>query len=207
MNSPQASPSALGTNVPELFCALRETRCVEDKFEEVFEAELDSLHGYLARRLGSAAADDLAADTFVIAYRRWSDFDASRPVRPWLYGIAANLLQHHWRKERRMLRAYARTGLDPVAQDDEAAVERLDARAENAHLAQALAELRPAERDVLLLHAWAELSDGDIAQALSLPVGTVKSRLSRARDHMRNRLGGSGKVEVETTSAVEEVGR
>lgn len=106
-----------------------------------------------------------------------------------------------------MLRAYARTGLDPVAQDDEAAVERLDARAENAHLAQALAELRPAERDVLLLHAWAELSDGDIAQALSLPVGTVKSRLSRARDHMRNRLGGSGKVEVETTSAVEEVGR
>ncbi|HEY3550638.1 MAG TPA: RNA polymerase sigma factor [Gaiellaceae bacterium] len=193
--------------MPELFCALRETRCVEDKFEEVFEAELDSLHGYLARRLGSAAADDLAADTFVIAYRRWSDFDASRPVRPWLYGIAANLLQHHWRKERRMLRAYARTGLDPVAQDDEAAVERLDARAENAHLAQALAELRPAERDVLLLHAWAELSDGDIAQALSLPVGTVKSRLSRARDHMRNRLGGSGKVEVETTSAVEEVGR
>ena len=83
-------------------------------FEEAFEAEFVSLHRYLARRLGASAADDLAADTFAVAFRSWDRLDPARPVRPWLYGIAANLVRHHWRKERRMLRAYARTGVDPV---------------------------------------------------------------------------------------------
>src|SRR5205823_13591385 len=125
-------------------------------------------------------------------YRRWDDLDPSRPVRPWLYGIAANLLRHHWRKERRMLRAYARSGSDlALGQEDEANVERADAQAQKPVLAEALAEIRPSEREVLLLHAWAELTDAEIAEALSLPIGTVKSRLSRARERLRNRLAAS----------------
>jgi DNA-directed RNA polymerase specialized sigma24 family protein len=83
-------------------------------FDAAFAAEFGPLYGYLRRRVGADAAEDLAAATFATAYPSWERVDLFRPVRPWLYGIAANLVRHHWRKERRMLRAYARTGVDPV---------------------------------------------------------------------------------------------
>jgi predicted RNA polymerase sigma factor len=63
-------------------------------FDDAFSAEFASLHGYLARRLGASAADDLAAETFAVALRNWDRLDPERPVRPWLYGIAANLMRH-----------------------------------------------------------------------------------------------------------------
>jgi len=168
-------------------------------FDAAFEAEFASLHRYLARRLGASAADDLAAETFAVAFRSWDRLDPERPVRPWLYGIAANLVRHHWRKERRMLRAYARTGVDPVFADEDEAVERADAEGRQRELATALAELRRDEREALLLHAWAELSDSEIADALGLPVGTVKSRLSRAREKLRNQLREVGQEPVEAS--------
>lgn len=90
-----------------------------------------------------------------------------------------------------MLRAYARTGVDPVHAEDEPA-------ADSRELAAALAELGRDEREILLLHAWAELTDAEIAAALDLPVGTVKSRLSRAREKLRNRLDPVGQEVVET---------
>jgi RNA polymerase sigma factor (sigma-70 family) len=174
-------------------------------FDQVFEAEYRPLRGYLYRRLGSSEADELAAETFAIAYRRWDDLDPSRPARPWLYGIAANLLRHRWRKERRMLRAYARSGNEQTpAQSDDASVERADAEAQMRSLAAALAELRSGEREVLLLHAWADMNDAEIAEALSLPIGTVKSRLHRARKRMRNRLAQSGQVEVNALTTTSE---
>jgi RNA polymerase sigma factor (sigma-70 family) len=168
-------------------------------FEAAFEAEFAPLHRYLARRLGQSLADELAAETFAVAFRSWDRLDPTRPVRPWLYGIAANLVRHHWRKERRMLRAYARTGVDPVLAEVDEVAERLDAERRQRELAKALAALRPAEREILLLHAWAELTDSEIAEALSLPIGTVKSRLSRARERLRNQLGGVGQEPVEAS--------
>jgi RNA polymerase sigma-70 factor (ECF subfamily) len=167
-------------------------------FEAAFEAEFASLHRYLARRLGASVADDLAAETFEVAFRNWGRLDPERLVRPWLYGIAANLVRHHWRKERRMLRAYARTGVDPVFTEDDEAVERADADTRRRELATALAELRRDEREILLLHAWAELTDSEIADALGVPIGTVKSRLSRTREKLRNQLGGVGQEPVRT---------
>lgn len=168
-------------------------------FEDAFEAEFGPLHRYLARRLGVSVADELAAETFAIAFRRWDRLDPKRPVRPWLYGIAANLVRHHWRKEQRMLHAYARTGVDPVLAGWERADERLDAEARKRELAEALAALRRDEREILLLHAWAELTDSEIADAVGLPLGTVKSRLSRMREKLRNRLGEVGQEAVEAT--------
>lgn len=168
-------------------------------FDAAFEAEFASLHRYVARRLGASAADDLAAETFAVAFRNWDRLDPERPVRPWLYGIAANLMRHHWRNERRMLRAYARTGVDPVLPEEDDAVERADADARHRGLATALAGLRRDEREILLLHAWAELSDSEIAEALAVPLGTVKSRLSRAREKLRNRLGEVGQEAIEAT--------
>src|ERR1041384_7723027 len=96
-------------------------------FDAVFAAEFGPLHRYLRRRVGANGADDLAAATFATAYTNWERFDSARPVRPWLYGIAANLVLHRWRSERRMLRACARTGVDPVLSEDDEVVERLDA--------------------------------------------------------------------------------
>jgi RNA polymerase sigma factor (sigma-70 family) len=194
------------TRRPEPNRPLRESRGMGCSFDEVFRAEYAPLHRYLYRRLGTSLADDLAAETFATAFRRWSEFDASRPVRPWLFGIAANLLRHHWRRERRMLRAYARSGIDHgSAQVDEVSLSGVEAQRQQRALATALAELRPAEREILLLHAWAELSDAEIAEAISAPVGTVKSRLNRARLKMRNRLVPTGQLEVNRlTPTVEE---
>lgn len=168
-------------------------------FDAAFEAEFASLHRYLARRVGASTADEVAAETFSVAFRNWDRLDSERPVRPWLYGIAANLVRHHWRKEQRMLRAYARTGLDPVLAEEDAVVERIDAETRKRELAEALAALRRDEREILLLHAWAELTDAEIADALGLPIGTVKSRLSRTRERLRNRLGEVGQETVEAT--------
>jgi RNA polymerase sigma-70 factor (ECF subfamily) len=88
-----------------------------------------------------------------------------------------------------MLRAYARTGLDPVFAEDTPAEDTRE-------LASALAELRRDEREILLLHAWAELTDTEIAAALGIPAGTVKSRLSRTREKLRNRLEPVGQEAV-----------
>jgi RNA polymerase sigma factor (sigma-70 family) len=173
-------------------------------FGSVFEAEFPGLHRYLRRRVGAAHADDLTAATFANAYASWERFDPARPVRPWLYGIAANLARHHWRAERRMLRAYARTGVDPVLPGGDDALDRLAAQARRRELAAALAELRPRDREILLLHAWAELSDAEIAAALSMPIGTVKSRLHRTRGRLRNRLAADGQSAANTAIATAE---
>lgn len=164
-----------------------------EEFDRAFAADFDAIHGFIRRRLGRELADDLAAETFAVAFRQWARVDLSRPVRPWLYGIAANLIRRHRREEVRKLRAYARTGVDPAVEaGEEEAAERAAAQAQRRVLAQALAELRPDERAVLLLYAWAELTDAEIAAVLGLPLGTVKSRLSRARERLRNRLGEIG---------------
>jgi RNA polymerase sigma factor (sigma-70 family) len=170
-------------------------------FAEMFRNEFAAVHRYIRRRVGRDAADDISADTFAAAYAGWSRFDPARPVRPWLYGIATNVLRRHHRDEERKLRAYARTGVDPVGGGDEGeVVHRLDANTQQRALALALAGLRPDEREVLLLHAWAELSDEEIAAALSIPLGTVKSRLHRTRERVRNQLEDIGKQTHETLS-------
>lgn len=176
-------------------------------FDEVFAAEFAALHRYLHRRVGASAAEDLAAATFVTAYARWDRLEPGRSARPWLYGIAANLVRHHWRDEQRMLRAYARTGIDPVLDDATEVIARVDAHRRRRELAGSLAELRRGDREILLLHAWAELTDAEIASALSLRIGAVKSRLHRTRQRLRNRLGKDGQVEGEVfTSARKESG-
>lgn len=170
-------------------------------FEEVFAVEFGPLYRFLRRRVGAAVAEELAEAAFATAFANWERLDPARPVRPWLYGIAANLLRHHWRDEQRMLRACARSGVDPMLAEEDEAVARIGAGVQRRALAAALAGLRPRDREILLLHAWAELSDSEIAAALSLPVGTVKSRLHRTRERLRNRLTVDGQSAVKTVSS------
>jgi RNA polymerase sigma factor (sigma-70 family) len=181
------------------------TRADQRRFNEAFEAEFPSVYRFLRRRVGRESADELCAETFALAYEKWHRYDAERPVRPWLYGIAINLIRHHYRDEERKLRAYARTGVDPLANGDEVeTIHRVHASAQRRRLAEALARLRPNDRDILLLHAWAELEDREIAMALSIPVGTVKSRLHRTRARLRNSLEPIGQPTVEAGSTSEK---
>jgi RNA polymerase sigma-70 factor (ECF subfamily) len=168
-----------------------------EAFAGLYDRHAAPLHRYVARRLGDGAADDIVAETFLDAFRRRHKYDPARPdARPWLYGIAANLIGKHSRAEVRMLRAYSRTGADPVqaghpASDETARADsRLSARAAQRDLAAALAALRAGDREVLLLVAWADLSYPEVAAALRIPVGTVRSRLHRARTQVRDALGG-----------------
>jgi RNA polymerase sigma factor (sigma-70 family) len=150
-------------------------------FELIFERHFGSVHGYLHRRAGRDLADELAAETFVLAFERRASCRASGSVLPWLYGIATNVLCRSWRAERRQLRAYGRSGVDQWAVYEDEAAARVDGSALDARLARALAAMRPQERDALLLYALAELSYEEIACALDVPVGTVRTWLHRAR--------------------------
>jgi RNA polymerase sigma-70 factor (ECF subfamily) len=164
-------------------------------FAKVFDRHFGGVHRFIARRVGSELADDLAAETFVEAFRSRGRYDpAHADARPWLYGIAVNLLRHHHRRERRRLRAYARIGVEAATDEgDLGRVEaRVDADAAGPRLALALASLGPGDREVLLLFAWADLSYAEIARALGLPVGTVRSRLHRARAQIRELIGDVG---------------
>ena len=169
------------------------SRSAPDRFADLFRRHYPTIHAYLQRRVGPDDADDLAAETFVRAFRARGKYDVTRQdARPWLFGIASNLLREHWRQERRHLRRYATTGVDPLAPWTEEVDERLDAARDGPKLAEAIASLSRGERDVLLLHAWAELSPAQIAEALDLTPGTVRSRLSRAREHSRQRFSSTG---------------
>ncbi|MBN9621552.1 MAG: RNA polymerase sigma factor [Actinobacteria bacterium] len=158
-------------------------------FGAIFERHYDAVHGYLQRRLDPARADEIASQTFLIAFDGRRRFDRSRAdARPWLFGIATNLAHNHRRHELVELRAMA--AMRPEAGAPVEGVEaRVDAERLRGPLARALAELPTEEADVLCLLVWAELGQGEIADALSIPVGTVKSRLSRARGRLRDALG------------------
>jgi RNA polymerase sigma factor (sigma-70 family) len=111
-------------------------------------------------------------------------------LRPWLLGIATNLVHGAARTERRRYRALARAGAEPptAAGSDEVHA-RVDAAALRGPLADALAGLKERDRDVLLLVAWGQLGYEEIAAVLEIPVGTVRSRLNRARRQTRAALG------------------
>jgi len=159
------------------------------RFETLFERHFTAIFRYVGRRLGRQAAEDVAAEVFLRAFELRGRYDGGHAdARPWLFGIAANLVRHSWRDEQRRLRALARRPATPAAVPDDAEG-RLDSRAQAPRLAQALAELRADEREVLLLVAWAELTYDEVARALDIPLGTVRSRLHRARAHMSARIG------------------
>jgi RNA polymerase sigma-70 factor, ECF subfamily len=159
------------------------------EFGRLFDAYAASLHRYLARRVGPDAAHDLVSETFLVALNRRHGYDPRQGVvRSWLYGIATNLLRRHVRDEVRALRATARAAGRAVAPDtgpDSRVAERIDAHAMAGRLAAALAELSEGDRDVLLLTSWAGLDSTEVAEALGIPVGTVRSRLHRVRKSLR----------------------
>lgn len=159
-------------------------------FTAIFDRHAVSIHRFLARRIEPAEAESLLGEVFRIAFERRHTFDLTREsARPWLYGIATNLLARHRRSEARRLRAIASVASMRVRDADDVvgdrAAEVADAAGWWATVVEAIDQLPDAERHTLMLYAWEELGYEDVAAALDVPVGTVRSRLNRARRRLR----------------------
>jgi RNA polymerase sigma factor (sigma-70 family) len=160
-------------------------------FGILFDRHAANIHRYVARRTNATVADDVMAETFLVAFERRGSFAKGyTDAAPWLFGIATNLLRHHHRREVRALRAMARMADQPTspletADDSTAADTRMDTVAALGDVASALRQMPQKQRDTVLLHAWADLTYEQIATAMDVPIGTVRSRLNRARTTLR----------------------
>lgn len=174
--------------------ALRRSLSDPRSFVAIFERHHAVVRRYLARRVGDGLADELAGETFARAFKQRSRYQATRDTAlPWLFGIAGRVIHEHRRAEKRRLRSLERL----CAQRDELSDGGVGGEVEllPPDVVRALRRLAPRERDTLLLVAWGELTYEEVAVALGVPVGTVRSRISRARQ----RLEGSFPAPLMTT--------
>jgi RNA polymerase sigma-70 factor, ECF subfamily len=168
-----------------------------EAFGLIYDRHAATVLRFLGRRVGAEVAEGLIGELFRIAFERRKTFDASRAsALPWLYGIGSNLLMKHQRGEARRLRASARMAAADEAPDRRASARALDARLLFPRVADAIEALPDGEREALLLFAWEDLSYQSVAEALELPIGTVRSRLNRARAHLRELLEPGGESRV-----------
>jgi RNA polymerase sigma-70 factor (ECF subfamily) len=167
-----------------------------EAFGAIYDRHAPALLRFLSRRAGARIAEGLVGELFRIAFERRKTFDTSRSsALPWLYGIGSNLLLKHRRDEARRLRANARMAADDAV-DGRSSARAIEARLLFPRVADAIEALPDDEREALLLFAWEELPYQSMAEALDLPIGTVRSRLNRARAHLRELIKPSGKKEV-----------
>jgi RNA polymerase sigma-70 factor (ECF subfamily) len=159
-----------------------------DAFGELFDECAQGIYGLALKLTGSRAdAEEVVSLTFLEAWRHRDRIDPGEgPVVPWLFGIAVNVTRNIARTARRHDAAMNR--LPPPAEVPdftEETAERIDATADLRRIRDALKTLRRSEREVIALCVWSELDYAEAAKALGVPVGTVKSRLSRARQKLK----------------------
>ena len=153
-------------------------------FAELYDEHARAITLFAIKRVGQDAADDVVSETFLIAFRRLRSFDDSfQSALPWLFGIAARVIHKHHRAEAKQWRALAAAGGLPTVRqaETEDADRRADAERASRALAPLIAKLPKRDRDTLLLYAWGDLTYEQVAAALGVPVGTVRSRLNRLR--------------------------
>ena len=158
-----------------------------DAFGVIFERHARRVYNYLFRRTADwALAEDLTSVVFLEAWRKRSEVRLDGGLAlPWLLGVATNVLRNRRRSQWRHRAALQRIPRERQEDFSEAAHERLDDERRMSHVLRSLGELPGHEQEVLALCGWAELSYEEAAVALGIPVGTVRSRLSRARSRMR----------------------
>jgi RNA polymerase sigma factor (sigma-70 family) len=167
-----------------------------EAFTEVFDRHFVTVHRYIARRAGRDHADDLASQTFTVAFAHRGRYrDDLGTARPWLLGIATNLLRADYRTSQREVSIIERLARETLHSSPMQAHPHARALVgDEDRLEEALAKLLPEQRDALLLHVWGELSYAEIAASTDVPIGTVRSRISRACAALR--------LELETPAAV-----
>ena len=176
-------------------------------FGVIFDRHFDAVLRFASGRVGSADAADVAAEVFVRAFDLRRRFDHDRPsALPWLFGITANVCREHLRKAARGHRARLRhgAGLETNSIGFEAeAVARVDAGAQRAGLERAMRLLSDEEYAVLMMAAIGGVSYQEIADQLQIPIGTVRSRLSRARRRVRELLEEERSIQGGTDSGLD----
>jgi RNA polymerase sigma-70 factor (ECF subfamily) len=158
----------------------------QERFRHVYAEHVDRVLGFALRRVERPEdADDVVAETFLVAWRRLRDVPDEPSTRLWLYGVARRVLANQRRGERR------RTALgERLAADLAASVpDHAPGVAERLRYGQALEQLAERDREVILLHAWEGLEPREIAEVLGVSAVAVRSRLSRARARLRSLLG------------------
>ena len=173
-------------------------------FGQLFSDHAQAVYRHVVRSTGNwSAAEDIVSLTFLEA---WRLRERLRPdgdsVLPWLLGIATNVLRNTRRAARRHAAALIRLPPAEAMPDfaDEI-VNRMRDSEQLAAAAAALGRLRAAEREVFLLCVWSGLDYAQAAEALGVPIGTVRSRLSRARTKLREMTADPGRVLVGRTEA------
>ncbi|WP_406394108.1 RNA polymerase sigma factor [Streptomyces sp. NBC_00882] len=161
-----------------------------DAFAELYDQYARSVYNHAFRLTADwSVAEDVMSATFMEAWRRRTSIEADGgSLRPWLLGIATNVARSHYRSNRRYRAAAgaaAAAGVAEVADHAEETAGRVDDRRRITATLTALGSLRRPEREVLVLCLWEGLEYADAARALGIPVGTVRSRLSRARGRLR----------------------
>jgi RNA polymerase sigma factor (sigma-70 family) len=169
-------------------------------FEAIFDRHHQRIWSYLARLGGRECADELAGDVFAAAFAGRAGFDPARgSVQAWLYGIASNRFRGRGRTQARALRAMSRLAAQqapPESPTDDA----LDAMARAdtyERVRSAIDRLSAPDREVIVLFAWEGQSYEAIAAVLGVEIGTVRSRLSRARGRLRELAGLTGETSGE----------
>jgi RNA polymerase sigma factor (sigma-70 family) len=165
-----------------------------EAFAAIFDRHFGAVHRFLDRRVGTDAAGRLAGEVFRIAFERRDRFDPTRAsALPWLYGIAHKQVLGEYRSRGRHLRAIGRLSAERTIDDVTAEIEaRVDAAAAWPGILGALRQLSDGERDVLLLVAWEEMAYDEVADTLGIPIGTVRSRMHRARARLRELIHSNG---------------
>lgn len=178
---------------------VRESLTRPEAFSALFDRYAAMLYRYVSRRLGPEIAEDLVGETFLVAFARRKNYDlACEDARPWLFGIVTRLVSRHRRAEAARYRSLLRTAPEDVVESPADRVAAgVTAQASRPALAHALAGIAARDRDVLLLVAWSDLSYEEVARALDIPVGTVRSRLNRARRKLRAALGDTNPLHEE----------
>lgn len=161
-------------------------------FGAVVEAYAEVILRYLAKRVGLTLAEDLTAETFLVAFSRRGMYRPEHETAlPWLYGIATNLMRNHLRSEQRRIEALGRIAARAAIENDQDNTDdAVTAAMTMQQLALGLSALSQDARDVLVLVAIEAMTYAEAAVALQVPVGTVRSRLSRARMDLRQSLAG-----------------
>lgn len=165
------------------------TVTAEERFRQLYDLHAGQILTYFKRRTDSETAQDCAAETFLVAWRRVDDVPDE--ALPWLYGVARRVLQNQRRGGGRMARLVSRLqGLEtPPEPSPELAVIR---RFEDAELAKAFRRMRREDQELLLLANWEELPHADIGRVLGCSAHAVDQRIYRAMHRLARDLADAG---------------
>lgn len=157
------------------------------------------MYRFAWRRAGESIAEDVASETFLVAWSRRDDFEGEGTARPWLLGIAAKLLSRHARLEARAWKSLRAHDLGAIVIDEFAAVDtRIDAERAARRLGRAIARLTTSDRDILTLLCFGDLTYAETASNLGIPIGTVRSRINRIRQKLQHAISSSPEREVDS---------